>query len=241
MSTDKTIPGSPRRENGTPSRWEQYRELLVAKRIPQKAQRWYVTHVQDFLALVKPSSLKGLSADEITGYLRQTSRQGKWQDWQCRQLVDALQLLLVDLADVKSARVIDWDYWREAGAALPADHPTIAREQAPEARLKEPRFASSAEAFPILTTLARTLRAKQYSIRTVLFPVFFELLDLRFICNVEPAKRKNHRSYRYSRLRCSVPLLAFRAPNHWCLDTSSPPDFLQCSVETISQEDHFVP
>ena len=192
--------------------------------------------------MVKPSSLKGLSADEITGYLRQTSSRRKWQDWQFRQLVDALQLLLVDLADVKSAQVVDWDSWREAGAALPADHPTIAREQAPEARLKGSKFAASAEAFPILTMLARTLRTKQYSIRTEqTFPVFFELFDLRFICSVEPAKRKNHRSYRYSRLRCSVPPLAFRAPNHWCLDTSRPPDFLHCSVETISQQDHFVP
>ncbi len=166
MSRTNTLSGSPRRENGTPSRWDQYRELLIAKRIPEKAQRLYVTHVEQFLGAVQPNSLKGLSADEITGYLRQTSSQGKWQGWQFQQLVDALQLLLVDLADVKAARVVDWDYWREAGTVLPADHPTIAREQAPEARLKAPKFASSAEVFPVLTTLARTLRTKQYSIRT---------------------------------------------------------------------------
>ncbi len=166
MSRTDALPGSPRRENGAPSHWEQYRELLVANRIPQRAQRWYCVHVQQFLAALKPSSLKGLSADEVTGYLQQASSQGKWQDWQFRQLVDALQLLLVDLADVKAARVVDWDYWREAGAVLPADHPTIAREQAPEARLRDPKFAASAEAFPVLATLARTLRTKQYSIRT---------------------------------------------------------------------------
>ncbi len=94
------------------------------------------------------------------------SREGKWRDWQFRQLVDALQLLLVELADVKAARQVDWDYWREAGAALPADHPTIAREQAPEARLRAPKLAASAAGFPILATLARTLRTRQYSIRT---------------------------------------------------------------------------
>jgi integron integrase len=49
---------------------------------------------------------------------------------------------------------------------LPADHPTIAREQVPEARLADPKFAASAEVFPVLTSLARTLRTKQYSIRT---------------------------------------------------------------------------
>ena len=163
MSRNSTLSGSPRRENGTPSRWDQYRELLVAKRIPQKAQRWYVTHVEQFLGAVHPNSLKGLATDDITGYLRQTSSQGKWQDWQFRQMVDALQLLLVELADVKSAQVVDWDYWRKAGAVLPADHPTIAREQAPEARLKAPKFASSAEVFPILASPVR--RSAPNSIR----------------------------------------------------------------------------
>ncbi len=78
-------------------------------------QRWYVAHVERFLDALKPSSLKRLSSDQITGYLRETSSQGRWQDWQFRQLVDALQLLLVDLAQVKAAQVVDWDFWREAG------------------------------------------------------------------------------------------------------------------------------
>jgi hypothetical protein len=37
-----------RREDGAPSRWDQYRELLVRKRVPEKAQRWYVAHVLAF-------------------------------------------------------------------------------------------------------------------------------------------------------------------------------------------------
>ena len=166
MSSRKSTQTARRRENGTPSRWDQYRELLVEKRIPHKAQQHYVSHVKRFLGELRPSSLQKLPADAISGYLRRASSQGKWQDWQFRQLVDALQLLLLDLAQVKAAERVDWDYWREAGAALPAQHPTIAREQPPEARLEEPRFAGSAEAFPVLKTLARTLRAKQYSIRT---------------------------------------------------------------------------
>jgi hypothetical protein len=103
-------------------RWDQYWALLVAKRIPQQAQRWYVTHVQDFLDAVQPNSLKDLSREEITGYLQQTSSQGKWQDWQFRQVVDALQLLLVDLAGVKAAQLVDWDYWREAGITVTLYH-----------------------------------------------------------------------------------------------------------------------
>jgi hypothetical protein len=54
--------------------------------------------------------------------LQQTSSQGKWQDWQFRQVVDALQLLLVDLAGVKAAQLVDWDYWREAGITVTLYH-----------------------------------------------------------------------------------------------------------------------
>ena len=57
---------------------------------------------------MQPNSLKGLTADELTGDLRQTSSQGKWQGGQFQQLVDTLQLLLMDLANVKAARVVDW-------------------------------------------------------------------------------------------------------------------------------------
>ena len=102
--------------------------------------------------------------------------------------MDALQLLLVDLADVRAARVVDWDYWREAGAALPAHHPTIAREQAPGARLADPKFAASAEVFPILTALARTIRTKQYSIRTEHTYVDWAHRFLRY-CQGKPVER----------------------------------------------------
>ncbi len=69
MSRPNSPPPAPRREQGTPSRWDHYRELLATKRIAQEARRWYAAHVERFLAAVKPTSLKALAADEITGYL----------------------------------------------------------------------------------------------------------------------------------------------------------------------------
>jgi hypothetical protein len=47
-------------------------------------------------------------------------------DWQFREIVDALQLLLVDLAQCPSAREVEWDFLRESGASLGANHPTVA-------------------------------------------------------------------------------------------------------------------
>jgi hypothetical protein len=117
-----------RREDGTPSRWDQYVDLLARKQVPQKARRWYVGHVETFLKSLRPESLEALKKDQITGYFQESSSAGNLLDWQFRQLVDAIQLLVVDLSQLPVGREIDWDYWKEGGKPPNPDHPTIARE-----------------------------------------------------------------------------------------------------------------
>jgi integrase len=156
-----------RREDGTPSRWDQYVDLLARKQVPQKARRWYVGHVETFLKALRPESLKALTKDQITGYFQESSSAGNLLDWQFRQLVDAIQLLVVDLAQLPVGREIDWDYWKEGGKPLNPDHPTIAREVVSVKGMPAgPRFGRSSRAFPILEDLARALRSRQYAIRT---------------------------------------------------------------------------
>ena len=162
--------GRSRREDGTPSRWDQYVDLLARKHVPEKARRWYVARVEAFLKELRPESLAMLTGEQITGYFEQASRSGQFAEWQFRQLVDAIQLLVVDLARVPVGHEVDWDYWKEAAKPLAPDHPTIAREQPPAASPTErevgPRFARSSKQYPILEDLARTIRARHYSIRT---------------------------------------------------------------------------
>jgi integron integrase len=159
-----------RREDGAPSRWDQYVDLLDRRRVPEKARRWYVARVEGFLKDLQPGSLGELTGDEITGYFQMVSSQGKLADWQFRQFVDAIQLLVVDLARLPVGGEIDWDYWKEAGRPLDAAHPTIARELEPDGTggkgADGPRFSSAAKRFPVLENLARTLRSRHYSIRT---------------------------------------------------------------------------
>jgi integron integrase len=161
---------SRRRENGVPSRWDQYRELLVRKGVPQKAQRWYVARVEAFLKEMRPESLRELTREDITGYLQEVSSRRRLDDWQFRQLVDALQLLIVDLAQVPAGNAVDWDYWKEAVGPLEANHPTVAREQGAAPTGAEipagPHPASSRDSLPILEVMTRRLRARHYSIRT---------------------------------------------------------------------------
>jgi integron integrase len=156
-----------RRESGHPSRWDQYVELLEKKQVPAKARRWYVARVEDFLRQVKPASLQSLSPEQVTGYFQDLSRQGKLLDWQFRQAVDALHILLTDLANTPAAGNVDWDYWREAAVELKPVHATVARDQPIEQVLQQaPKFAPAAASMPVLQDLARQLRTRQYSIRT---------------------------------------------------------------------------
>ena len=82
-------------------------------------------------------------------------------------MVDAVQLLLVDVACTAGAREVDWDYWKEAGKPLAAEQPMLAEERTPEQAVQSnPRYSRSTDLYPVLKTLACTLRAKQYAIRT---------------------------------------------------------------------------
>ena len=85
-------------------------------------------------------------------------------------MVDVVQLLLIDLAQVSAGKQVDWDYWKEAAKTLGTHHPALAKEQAPGYRIAAgvagPTSARSAEGFPVLESLARAIRSKQYSIRT---------------------------------------------------------------------------
>lgn len=163
-----------RREDGAPSNWDRYVELLRRRGVPERAQRWYVRWVEVFLDAVRPAALGDLSAEQVTEYLRALAARSDLAMWQTRQAVDALRLLLVELAGARAGKGVDWDYWLEAQQPLGDSHPTIARASAParspgldrSSSSGAPRYAPSAEQFPVLVDLTRTIRALQYSIRT---------------------------------------------------------------------------
>jgi hypothetical protein len=156
-------PSCTRREDGAPSNWDRYLDLLAHRGVPDKMRPWYVRRVEGFLKVVRPESLSRLAAEQITGYLQQASSDSHLAEWKFRQLVDALQRLLVDLAQVPAGKAVDWGWWKAGGMGLAADHPTVARSQPPAAG---PSFARAATAFSVLEDLARTIRAMQYLIRT---------------------------------------------------------------------------
>ena len=137
--------------------------------MPQRARQWYVLRAKEFLAGMRPDSLSELTGEDVDTFFRETLEAGRLTEWQFRQLVEAVQLLVVDLAQVKAGNEVDWEVWKVAGRTLGPDHPTLAKESSPEAGLHRrgtPTFKRAAERYGELKALARTLRARQYSIRT---------------------------------------------------------------------------
>ncbi|WP_200388857.1 hypothetical protein [Thiocapsa imhoffii] len=55
-----------RREDGAPSNWDRYLDLLIRRQVPAKFRQWYVRRVEDFLKDLKPAALPGLTADQVT-------------------------------------------------------------------------------------------------------------------------------------------------------------------------------
>ena len=69
--------------------------------MPEAARQWYVTRARQFIDGMRPDRLSDLTLDDITGYFQKISGDGCLNAWQFRQMVEAVQLMVVDLAQVK--------------------------------------------------------------------------------------------------------------------------------------------
>ena len=163
-----TSPARPLRPS-SPSGWQRYADLLVVQGVPEAYRPWYVGHAQEFIGALNGKRLSELSRESIESYLRCLVGEGRGAAWQLRQKVDAVRLLLVELAQNAAAREVDWAFWGQAGEDLSESHPTLARDLSPERSvrygLRDPA-ALSDEAQEALVRLVRLIRTRHYSIRT---------------------------------------------------------------------------
>ena len=136
------------------SYWSTYINLLRQKRIPQNHHSYYVLDVEYFMSAFPKRALSSLSQDEIEAYLK-SKLETQLESWQKIQLIEAIQLLLVEVADTRAARYVDWAYWRErvmGDVSTPTNRP-----------LRQERSGVNAQ---WLDELTRKIQAKNYSIRT---------------------------------------------------------------------------
>jgi hypothetical protein len=152
----------------TPSNWQKYLDLLFQKRIPEQYRRWYVKRVEDFLKEHPGKSLREFSASDLEAYFQLRSRDTSLTAWQYRQMVDALQLLFVDLVATSLAKTLDWGYWKEAFVQLKPEKTYLSKEIGPDvdrinADLQGCRINQAKLQRKLLKTKAKSILAPQVS------------------------------------------------------------------------------
>jgi integron integrase len=165
------------------SNWQKYIDLLQKKQIQANEHRWYVKRVEDFLASYPGKKLGQFSATELEGYFKQQAQNPDLEVWQYRQLVDAIQLLFVDLSASTSSKKVDWSYWKEA--YIDKKSVPLSKELSPEDMVGQINngLPSSTEAKDVLQSMARVIRSRHYSIRTEKAYLDWSARFLRFVNN----------------------------------------------------------
>lgn len=148
--------------------WDGFIEICRARSVPERALRWYVVRVERYLKTFPDQRLRTHTEQMVTGYLQDAGRDSELPSWQFRQVVDALQLLFVELVRPEWAAAFDWRYWLDSARELQTDHPTIARHNQPIVRT-EPSADDAATEFKfpeLLEKVVGEIRRRNYSIRT---------------------------------------------------------------------------
>jgi hypothetical protein len=107
--------------------WTKYSETLKRFRVPAKAIPWYRRHIEEFMSDHPDLRLRSHTAESVAQWLGQIGRNPHIDDWQFRQKVDALRILMGHLLRLPWSSDFDWERWAAGARALERNHPTIAR------------------------------------------------------------------------------------------------------------------
>lgn len=163
----------------SPRFWDKYIALSRLYKVRNSALRWYVRHAENYLKAFEGIALEDHTSAQVEGYLRDMGCNTSLQDWQFQQVVQALQILFVEMVDEPWVREFAWEDWFTSAKTLADDHVTLARAYSqytsPQGDAKaEPDRAREASLvnrigrkFPQhVEAIVTQIRVRQYSIRT---------------------------------------------------------------------------
>jgi len=93
--TDSPLP----RSDAASRFFDNYLAALHRLHVPEKQQRWYVKHVEDFIKAQNGRRIKTFSGPEMGAYLDVPSRRPGLRGWQFGQRVGAIRILFCGLVD----------------------------------------------------------------------------------------------------------------------------------------------
>lgn len=154
------------RGSGLPaSVWSRFLELVRETGAKAPFDRWYVIRAEQFATVLADKDLRACSAADVSEYLGGLADRGGLRDWQYRQVVDALEILLARVLELPWSGDFDWSSWRDSARRYEAKHTASRRPRSPPGRIK-PAAAGNAEAEGVLADVASEIRRRSYSART---------------------------------------------------------------------------
>jgi integron integrase len=108
--------------------WHNYLSILEKSNVPKGARRWYRKHVQMYIEAHPSLRLNRHTPQVVDKYLYAKGRIKHIEEWQFRQIADALRLLFTGLVRPSWADDYDWYRWRVFSHDLAPDHPSLMRD-----------------------------------------------------------------------------------------------------------------
>ena len=147
--------------------WTRFLTLLRERGIKDSSARWHVFRAEQFLKTRRDGDPTAFAAEDIAGYLRAVGGNARLEDWQYRQVVEALEVLFARVLELPWAATFDWSFWHDSARRLKPTHATIARDQPDPNRSPEaPGAREPGTREQLLEALVNEIRRRAYSIRT---------------------------------------------------------------------------
>lgn len=150
--------------------WHKYLSILENASVTPGARPYYRKAVEAYIQAHPGQRLLQHTGTELDHYLAEKGRLQNLQEWQFRQIVDALRILFLEHLQADWARDYDWYRWRAFARHLPSDHATLHRDAAvgtlavPSNNTLVQRFRDHTGAHA--QDFVKTLRVRQMAVRT---------------------------------------------------------------------------
>lgn len=161
--------------HSAPGFWDKYIAIARLYKVKEPALRWYVRHAETYIAAFDEVPITEHEAVHVETYLRDKGRNPGLMGWQFLQIVQALEILFVEMVHASWAADFAWRDWDSTAQTLSDTHATLSRAYIPFAQNEGDESANEdfslsrkvAHLFPRqIEALITQIRVRHYSIRT---------------------------------------------------------------------------
>ena len=188
-------------DNSVSHFWDKYILKTSSYGIKTAAgKKWAVRYAENYIKDHKNKRLALHVPEDVENYLKRKGRTVRIEDWQFQSIVVALKILFTEMVSVAWANTFPWDEWEAQAVSLMSNHSTVVRDyqseklnylsQSMEIKSEKSNglFKQVYAVYPdYIERLVKTIRLKNYSVRTEQAYLDWTLRFIRFHSMKDPA------------------------------------------------------